>query len=141
LQKEILRLAIPNIISNLSIPLLSSVDAILMGHLSEPYFIGAVAVGGIIFNFIYWSFGFLRMGTTGLIAQAYGKKDHKEILLILYRALLSAIIIGLILILIQSLISGISFSLINASEKKKKYAKTYFHIRIYCKTLVIHYIY
>ncbi len=137
MQKEILRLAIPNIISNLSIPLLSSVDAILMGHLSEPYFIGAVAVGGIIFNFIYWSFGFLRMGTTGLVAQAYGKKDNKEILSVLYRALLTAIIIGIIIILVQSLISRISFMLINASDDVEKYAKTYFHIRIYAAPAVL----
>jgi MATE family multidrug resistance protein len=137
LQKEILRLAIPNIISNLSVPLLSSVDAVLMGHLAEPYYLGAVAVGGIIFNFIYWSFGFLRMGTTGLIAQAYGKKDSKEILLILYRALLTALIIGLIIILIQSIISRISFSSINASDDVEEYAKTYFYIRIYAAPAVL----
>jgi len=137
LQKEILRLAVPNIISNLSVPLLSSVDAVLMGHLTEPYYLGAVAVGGIIFNFIYWSFGFLRMGTTGLIAQAYGKKDHKEILLILYRALLSALIIGLVIIVIQSLISRIAFSLIHASGNVEKYAETYFYIRIYAAPAVL----
>ncbi len=109
----------------------------LMGHLAEPYYLGAVAVGGIIFNFIYWSFGFLRMGTTGLIAQAYGKKDRKEIQLVLYRALLTALIIGLMLILIQVLISKISFSLINASGDVERYAKTYFYIRIYAAPAVL----
>ena len=71
MNKEILRLAIPNIISNISVPLLSSVDTALMGRLSELH-IGAVGIGAMIFNFIYWNFGFLRMGTTGMTAQAFG---------------------------------------------------------------------
>ena len=78
LNKKILRLAIPNIISNLSVPLLGVVDTAVLGHLDEIYYLGALAVGGIIFNFIYWGFGFLRMGTTGLTAQAYGTKDDAQ---------------------------------------------------------------
>ena len=69
MNKQILRLAIPNILSNLSVPLLSVVDTALVGHLDGLHFLGAVALGSMIFNFIYWGFGFLRMGTTGLTAQ------------------------------------------------------------------------
>jgi MATE family multidrug resistance protein len=70
LNKNILRLAIPNIISNLSVPLLSSVDTAVVGHIEGIYYLGAIAIGSMIFNFLYWSFGFLRMGTTGLTARA-----------------------------------------------------------------------
>ena len=76
--KEILKLAIPNIVSNISIPLLSTVDTILMGQLSALH-LGAIGLGGMIFNFVYWNFGFLRMGTTGLTAQAYGAQDDYKL--------------------------------------------------------------
>ncbi|MEM0994135.1 MAG: MATE family efflux transporter, partial [Bacteroidota bacterium] len=87
MNKEILRLAIPNIISNVSVPLLSTVDTALMGRFSELH-IGAVGLGAMIFNFVYWNFGFLRMGTTGITAQAYGKADQAEIIQTLGRAFL-----------------------------------------------------
>jgi len=86
LNKEILRLAIPNIISNISIPLLGVVDTYLMGKMESPAYIGAVAIAGIVFSFIYWGFGFLRMGTTGLTAQAYGRNNDNEIFYTLIRA-------------------------------------------------------
>ena len=85
MNRKILRLAIPNILSNLTVPLLSSVDTAIMGHLPGPVYIGAIAVGSMIFNFIYWGVGFLRMGTTGLTAQAYGGKNNREIILTLAR--------------------------------------------------------
>ena len=82
MNKQIFQLAIPNILSNLSIPLLSLVDTALMGHLEGLHFLGAIAIGSTIFNFIYWGLGFLRMGTTGLTAQAFGDNDNKETVLI-----------------------------------------------------------
>ena len=72
------RLAIPIILSNLSVPLLGMVDTAVMGQLEAPYYIGAVAVGALIFSYIYWGFGFLRMGTTGFTAQAFGADDAVE---------------------------------------------------------------
>lgn len=131
MNKQILRLAIPNIISNLSVPLLSSVDTALLGHLEEIHYLGALAVGGIIFNFVYWGFGFLRMGTTGLTAQAYGNNNQQEISLTLVRTLLIAVAGGLVLILLQELIAKISFFLIAATPDVEKYARQYFYIRIY----------
>jgi len=78
LNRKILNLAIPNIISNLSVPLLGAVDTALVGHLEEAYYLGAIAVGSMIFNFIFWGFGFLRMGTTGLTAQAFGEEQKSD---------------------------------------------------------------
>ena len=74
MNKEILRLAVPNILSNISVPLITSFDTILMGSLGGGY-IAAVGLGGMAFNFVYWNFGFLRMSTTGLTARAYGAED------------------------------------------------------------------
>ncbi len=130
MNKRILKLVIPNIISNLTVPLLSSVDTALMGHLSEIYYLGAIAVGGMIFNFIYWGFGFLRMGTTGLTAQAYGKKDDNESINTLGRALLTALVFSLVLILLRKQIIDISFLIIDASPQVEIHGRIYFSIRI-----------
>jgi MATE family multidrug resistance protein len=116
MNKKILKLAIPNIITNLTVPLLSSVDTALMGHLGEAYYLGAIAVGGMIFNFIYWGFGFLRMGTTGLTAQAYGKKDDRESIFTLARALTTAIGFSLLVIVLKDVIIEISFLIITRSR-------------------------
>jgi len=130
MNKQILRLAIPNIISNLTVPLLSSVDTALMGHMENVHYLGAIAVGGVIFNFIYWGFGFLRMGTTGLTAQAFGQQDDKESISILSRALLTALFFSLLLIIFRNFIVDLSFELIDASEEVERFARVYFSIRI-----------
>ncbi|MGD9488687.1 MAG: MATE family efflux transporter [Calditrichaceae bacterium] len=131
MNKSILRLAIPNIISNLTVPLLGSVDTALVGHLSQVYYLGAIAVGGMIFNFIYWSFGFLRMGTTGLTAQAFGNENVSESILILIRALMVSLAIGLILIILQRPIAWLSFNLLHATPEVEYHARVYFFIRIF----------
>lgn len=131
MNRKILRLAIPNIISNLTVPLLSSVDTALMGHLEEVYYLGAIAVGGMIFNFVYWGFGFLRMGTTGLTAQAYGYRDDSESFRILLRALAVAVGGGLLIILGRAWIADLSFALVNASENVETHARIYFNIRVF----------
>ncbi|MEX0780000.1 MAG: MATE family efflux transporter [Balneolales bacterium] len=131
MNKQILRLAIPNIISNLSIPLLSSVDTALVGHLGEVYYLGAIAVGGMIFNFIYWGFGFLRMGTTGLTAQAYGQKNNKESLLVFSRALIVAATGSAVLLLFQKPILDFTFTFVGSSPEVEEYARIYFNIRIW----------
>lgn len=131
MNKQILRLAVPNIITNLSVPLLGVVDTAILGHLEEIYYLGALAVGGIIFNFIYWGFGFLRMGTTGLTAQAYGTKNDSLVFVTLLRTLLIALAGGLAMILSQKLIAAVSFTLIKATPEVEQFAKEYFYIRIY----------
>jgi len=130
MNKEILKLAIPNIISNISVPLLSTVDTALMGRLSELH-LGAVGIGAMIFNFVYWNFGFLRMGTTGITAQAFGKKDKQDIIVTLSRALLVAIIIAVLVVLFQKPIGQLSFYLMNISEAQNDLVNAYFYTRIW----------
>ncbi len=137
MNKQILRLAIPNIISNLSVPLLSTVDTALMGRQESAAYIGAVGVGAIIFNFIYWSFGFLRMGTTGLAAQAYGDKNNQELANILGRALLVVVIGGLALWALQVPIAWMSFWLLDASAEVESIARTYYDVRIWAAPATI----
>jgi len=135
--KNILRLAIPNIIANITVPLLGMVDMFIVGHLSSELFIGAIALGTMIFNFIYWSFSFLRMGTSGFTAQAFGAKNRQEIVNILLRSLSVAIIAGLVIVALQNLILFLAFSFIDTSEQVKIYASEYFHIYIWAAPVVL----
>ncbi len=128
---ETWRLAGPMILSNLSIPLLGLVDTAVMGHMSEPYYLGAVAIGALIFSFIYWGFGFLRMGTTGLVAQAHGADNHSDVRSILARASVMAITISVLLLLLQGAIERFSWWVLEASEQVEFYASVYFDIRIW----------
>ena len=131
MNKTILRLAIPNIISNISVPLLGLVDTYLMGQLDSPIYLGAIAIAGIIFSFIYWGFGFLRMGTTGITAQASGRNDETEVYYTFLRALIIAILVGLALIVGQQLVALIGFKIVSASTEIERIAKPYFYIRIW----------
>lgn len=131
MNKKILRLAIPNILSNLSVPLLSSVDTAIVGHLEKVSYLGAIAIGSMIFNFVYWGFGFLRMGTTGLTAQAFGKKNDEEIILVLARSLSVALLTAISIFGLQYFIKEISFYLVTTGPEVEKYARDYFDIRIF----------
>lgn len=130
MNKEILRLAIPNIISNISVPLLSSVDTALMGRLSA-WHIGAVGLGAMIFNFLYWNFGFLRMGTTGLTAQAYGRKDPEEMASHLLRALLLAGGLAALMLVFRQPIGRAALFLMQADEGQGELVYRYFSIRLW----------
>ncbi|MCG2589630.1 MATE family efflux transporter [Rhodohalobacter sulfatireducens] len=130
MNRKILRLAIPNIISNLSVPLLGAVDTALVGHLEEVYYLGALAVGSVIFNFIFWGFGFLRMGTTGLTAQEYGRRDRVKMMMILARVQFLALLIGLAILLLQSPIAMLSLWLIDSTQEVAEYTRVYYDIRI-----------
>lgn len=130
LNKEILVLAIPNIISNISVPLISSVDTGLMGTLSALH-LGAVALGSMIFNFVYWNFGFLRMGTTGMTAQAYGKKDQATMIHTWGRALLVALCLSLLILILQRPIAQLGFWLMNVSQEQHALVSEYFFTRIW----------
>ena len=129
MHKSILTLSIPNIISNITIPLSASIDTALMGHLSVKR-LGAIALGSMIFTFIYGSFNFLRMGTTGMVAQSYGKGDQKAMSLTLYRALLLALIISFLIVLFQKPIIELAIYLLNAYEYEE-FVRDYFDVRIY----------
>ena len=130
MNKEILRLAIPNIISNITVPLLSSFDTGMMGHLSTAH-IGAVGLASMIFNFIYWNFGFLRMGTTGMTAQAYGQKDNEEMGLVFGRAILVSLTIALVIIFLKEPLLEASYYLMNIVPAQQPLVRAYFEIRIW----------
>ena len=137
INKQIFRLAIPNIISNFSVPLLGAVDTALMGRLETEYYLGAVGIGGVLFSFIYWGFGFLRMATTGMVAQSYGEEDKQECGFLLIRGLSLSIVIGLFLLCFQWFIIDISFHLMSASVEVEQLGRIYFHIRIYAAPAVL----
>ena len=140
INKQIYRLALPNIISNFSIPLLGAVDTALMGRLESEHYLGAVGIGGVIFSFIYWGFGFLRMATTGLTAQAFGENDIPECGRLLLRAVCIGITSSLLLFSLQWQFADISFLLIDTSPEVEHLARDYFHVRIYAApaTLCLH---
>ena len=130
-QNSILKLAIPNIVTNITVPLLGIVDIALMGHLSNPVYIGAIALGSLIFNMIYSSFSFLRMGSSGMTAQAFGANLQQEISLVLIRSLLVAMGLAALLIIFQIPIQWISFKILDGSEAVTSLAQDYFHVRIW----------
>ena len=131
MNKTILKLAIPNIISNITIPLLGLVDMILMGHLGSATYIGAIALGGTIFSVLYSFFSFLRAGTTGFTAQAYGSNDKTETIYSLYRSICIGIPIIILILALQNPIAKISQFLLDGSDDVKSLALSYFYIRIW----------
>ena len=137
MNKKILDIALPNIVSNITIPLLGIVDLALMGHLGEVDFIGGIALGGIIFNFLYWGFAFLRMGTSGITAQAYGARNLNESILSLGRALLVAAIGSILILLLQKPIALLSFSYIDSETSVENIALSYYNIRIWAAPATI----
>lgn len=131
MNKRILGLAVPSIISNITVPLLGLVDVSIVGHLGSATYIGAIAVGGMLFSMIYWIFGFLRMGTSGLTAQAYGRRDLAEVILLFVRSVGIAFGLALLLILLQYPILKVAFTLIDATPAIKDLASLYFQICIW----------
>ena len=129
--KQILRLAIPSIITNITVPLLGMVDVAIVGHIGQASYIAAIALATMVFNLIYWNFGFLRMGTSGLTAQAYGAGDREECLRILVRGLTIALAIALLLIALQRPIGYLCRRWIDTSEETLALTLTYFYIRIW----------
>jgi multidrug resistance protein, MATE family len=129
--RRVLAIAMPIMLANVSQPLLGIVDTAVIGRLPEPHYIGAVAIGALVFSFLYWGFGFLRMGTGGLAAQAYGMADAAELAAVLARALLLAAAVGLALIALSPVVGSIVFHLVQASEDVEHEAAIYFSIRIW----------
>ncbi|MDK7374599.1 MULTISPECIES: MATE family efflux transporter [Weeksella] len=129
--KNIIRLAIPIILANASAPLLGLSDTAVIGRTGTATELGAISLASLIFSFIYWGFGFLRMGTTGFISQAWGANNQTEVNLIYYRTFLTAILIGSVLIALQIPIAEVSRKLMSASPQVKSEVDNYFYIRIW----------
>ena len=130
MNKRILSLALPNIVTNITVPLLGIVDMAIVGHLSTSH-IGAITIGANIFNLIYWNFGFLRMGTSGFTAQAYGASRWDEALRVLVRSLAVAVGIALMLLVLQWPVSRLARLIFDASDEVMSMAMTYFFVRIW----------
>ena len=131
MNRRILHLAIPSIVSNITVPLLGLVDVTIVGHLGATAYIGAIAVGGLLFNILYWNFGFLRMGTSGLTSQAYGRKDKDAEMRVLVQAVSVGLFSALAMLILQYPIERLGFRLLDTSAEVEQYAVTYFRICIW----------
>ena len=129
--RRVLKIALPIVLSNATVPILGAVDTGVVGQLGEAAPIGAVAIGAVILSTVYWIFGFLRMGTTGLVGQADGAGDNAEVSALLSRALMIAGAAGLALILLQPLLFSAAFNLSPASDEVETLAAAYLGIRIW----------
>jgi MATE family multidrug resistance protein len=129
--KYILKLSIPIFFANLAIPMVGIIDTGLMGNLGNLSYLSATSVAANLFSMIFWSFGFLRMGTVGLVSQAYGNKDYSEVFSIILRNLIFVLVISLIIISLQSYIYKLSLNIFELSETTEKFYQDYFQIRIW----------
>lgn len=131
MNRRILRLAIPSIISNITVPLLGLVDVTIVGHLGSASYIGAIAVGGLLFNILYWNFGFLRMGTSGLTSQAYGRKDADAEVRVLVQAVSVGLFSAVAILLLQYPVERLAFYFLDTSVEVEQYAVTYFRVCVW----------
>jgi MATE family multidrug resistance protein len=131
MNRKILQLAIPNITSNITVPPLGMVDMVIVGHMGNKQYIGAVAVGAAIFDLLYWNFSFLRMGTSGFAAQAYGRRNPSEAILILGRSVIVGLAIAITLVALQQPMYKLAAYFIDASEGVEEFSHTYFSILIW----------
>ena len=131
MDKKIFRLALPNIITNITVPILGMIDIAVAGRLDSVVYIGAIALGSNIFNMIYWNFGFLRMSSSGFASQAYGARDFAESMNVFIRSLAIGLGIGFIILLLQYPIGEVAFRLIKSSPESVHHVKTYFRIIVW----------
>ena len=129
--RSVLAIAVPIMLSNVTEPLIGVVNTAVIGQLPQAYYIGAITVGAMIFNFIFWGFGFLRLGTGGLSAQATGAGDRAELVAVLVRALIIAAACGIVIIASSPLIAELTFKLVGGSAEVERHAAVYFYIRVF----------
>ncbi|MBQ9667037.1 MAG: MATE family efflux transporter [Bacteroidaceae bacterium] len=129
--RQILHIALPSIVSNITVPLLGLIDVAITGHLGSAAYIGAIAVGGMLFNIIYWMFAFLRMGTSGMTSQAFGARDLTEVVSVLLRALFVSLGISVLMLCLQVPVRELSLYIIMPSEEVAALTRTYYNICIW----------
>ena len=129
--KQVFKLALPSIISNITVPLLGIIDLTIVGHMGDVIYIGAIAIGTMIFNVLYWLFGFLRMGTSGMTSQALGRRDLTEAMRLLVRSLTISTAIAVIFIVFQLPIRWMALSIMQPTEHIAEQAVIYFSICIW----------
>ena len=128
--RQVWQLALPMILSNLTVPLVGMVDTAVVAHLEEEQHLGAVSLGAALFGIIFWGFGFLRMGTTALAAQALGRAEQTELTALLVRAVLLSLVLAVLLMLLSPWVGQLSFWIFQASDKVETLAGHYYEIRI-----------
>jgi MATE family multidrug resistance protein len=129
--KTIIAIAFPAILANSSAPMVGLVDTWAIGHLADPAYLAAIGLGSIIFNFIFWAFGFLRMGTTGMIAQAWGKNDNEALVAGIWRSMTLALMLGTVLLIAQNFILLTAIKALAPPDSVTQLTEEYFHIRIW----------
>ena len=129
--QQILKIALPAIVTNITVPLLGLVDTAIVGHMGSAAYIGAVAVGSMIFNLVYWVFGFLRMGTSGMTAQARGRRDFSEVTRLLVRSGWVSLSIALLIVVLQWPVREGMLWFIGPSDDVRPLAVTYFNIVVW----------
>lgn len=137
LDRPILRLAIPSVMAAISVPLIGLADTAMVGHLSEVAFLGAVATASILFDVLFWSAGFLRMGTTSIVSHYHGAGDQANCTAALYRSLLLALVIGAAILLFREPLSHYGFQLVGGTEAVQLWGRRYFDVRILGVPLVL----
>lgn len=131
MNKRILAIALPSIITNVTVPLLGLIDITIAGHLGRTEYIGAIAVGAMMFNLIYWNFGFLRMGTAGMTAQAYGGGDSRMAAMVLLRAVMLAAAVAATILVLQVPLQWLLLHVVGPSPQVTEIARTYFYICVW----------
>ncbi len=129
--RRVLRFAGPIILSNLTLPVVGAVDTAVAGHLPGPEYLGGVAVAVLIFSFVFWTFGFLKLSTTGYVAQAIGRADGAELRAVAARAGVVALVIALVILVLQVPIGWLALTLVDASPEVTRQARIYFDVRIW----------
>lgn len=129
--RRILRIAVPSIISNITVPLLGLIDVAIVGHIGNASYIAAIAVGSMIFNLIYWIFGFIRMGTSGMTAQALGRHDLREVIQLLVRSMAVSLGVALFLLVFQKPLQWLMFTLIKPTDDIISLSASYFYMVIW----------
>jgi MATE family multidrug resistance protein len=129
--RRVLTLAFPIVLANLTQPILGAVDTAVAGHLQGAAYLGGVAIGGLVFSFVYWGFGFLRMGTTGLVAQAFGAHDEEGVRINVARAMLLAFAIGAIVLAVEAPLIEYAIRALGGSAALQQHARAYCHARIW----------
>ena len=131
INREVVRLAIPSILANITVPLVGIVDTAIAGHLGDAALIGGIAIGTMLFDLLYWNMGFLRVGTGGITAQAYGRGDMKASIGTFSQGIATSLVVSMIVLAIQWLFAEAMFLLVDCSPEVERVARNYFFIRVW----------
>ena len=131
INREVVRLAVPSILANITVPLVGIVDTAIAGHLGDAVLIGGIAIGTMLFDLLYWNMGFLRVGTGGITAQAYGRGDMKASIGTFSQGIATAMVVSLLVLAIQWVFAEAMFLLVDCSPEVERVARNYFFIRVW----------